>query len=136
MEHLWLWLVDLIMPSLLLAAGVAFRRRAPRCPSREHGYRTARSLSGPRAWRYAQSCFAGLCVRFGEALLALVSADRLRAAVWDLSSPVGLSYLNNSLCALLCLSIVPLVELSLAGRFDDKPPAADGDGHRELSRAA
>ena len=136
-EHLWFWLIDLIIPGLLLATGAAWRRFAPRRIDPRRGYRTARSTANGVAWRYAQRYFSALCLRFGTTLLLLVSADRLINLLAGLMPPARLAYLNTAVGLGLFLSIVPLVELALAGRFDGRVDGGDTRaGARPLRPAA
>ena len=135
-EHLWFWLIDLIIPGLLFATGAVWRRFAPRRIDPRRGYRTARSVSSGAAWRYAQRYFSLLCLRFGATLFLLVSADRLINVLAGLMPPARLAYLNAAIGLGLFVSIVPLVELALAGRFDRRAGGDTGAGSRPLRPAA
>ena len=117
-QQLLFWTIDLLLPAALLAVGMFWRGAVPRCPSDHRGYRTPRSMQSSRAWRYAQRCFAELCVRSGGALALLVTADRGINLITRLMPAARLSHLNAVAALVLALSIVPLVELSLARRTD------------------
>lgn len=117
-QQMLFWMIDLLIPIGMTAAGMAWRGIVPRRPCPRRGYCTPRSMRSSRAWRFAQRCFSELCVRFGFALILLVSADRAINFAARLMPAARLSYLNCAVAVCLFLSIVPLVELSLAGRFD------------------
>lgn len=122
LQQMMFWMIDLLIPGAMAAVGMAWRGIVPRRPCAGRGYCTPRSMRGGTAWRFAQRCFSELCVRFGFALILLVSADRAINLVTRLMPAARLSYLNAGIEIFLFLSIVPLVELSLIGRFERETP--------------
>ncbi len=116
-QQMVFWMIDLLIPGGMAAIGMAWRGLVPRRPCPGRGYCTPRSMRGGTAWRFAQRCFSELCVRFGFALILLVSADRAINLATHLMPAARLSYLNTGIAIFLFLSIVPLVELNLIGRF-------------------
>ena len=122
-QQMMFWMIDLLIPSGMVAEGMAWRGIVPRRPCAGRGYCTPRSMRSSRAWRYAQRCFSDLCVRFGSALILLVSADRAINMMAQLMPSDRLSYLNAGVAVFLFLSIVPLVELNLSSRFGKEQPS-------------
>ena len=120
--QLLFWLIDLLFPAGLLVVGSLWRGMVPRRPCIGRGYCTPRSMRNSRSWRYAQRCFGEFCLRFGGALMILVSADRTINLLTGLMPAARLSYLNAAAALGLSLSIVPLVELALARRSDLAQP--------------
>ena len=114
--QLLFWMIDLLFPAGLLVVGSLWRGMVPRRPCIGRGMRNSRS------WRYAQRCFGEFCLRFGGALMILVSADRTINLLTGLMPAARLSYLNAAAALGLSLSIVPLVELALARRSDLAQP--------------
>lgn len=121
-EQLLFWMIDLLFPAGLLAVGSLWRGMVPRRPCAGRGYCTPRSMRNSRTWRYAQRCFYEFCLRFGGALILLVTVDRTINLATRLMPAARLSYLNIAAALGLFLSIVPLVELSLARRSDLAQP--------------
>ena len=123
-QQLLFWMIDLLFPAGMLAVGSLWRGAVPRRPCAHRGYCTPRSMRNSRSWRYAQRCFYELCLRLGGALAILVTADRAINLAARLMPAARLSYLNAAAALGIALSIVPLVELSLARRTDlEEQPA-------------
>lgn len=69
----WLWflLAALLLPLLMIAIGLLFRKHAPQRINPIYGYRTKRSMRSGESWRFAQSYCGRLWLFCGMSLVPL-----------------------------------------------------------------
>lgn len=71
---MWFWIMmficNLLMPVLMLAAGYMMDRHTPKKINGIYGYRTARSMKNMETWNYAHHYFGKLWMRCGALTLA------------------------------------------------------------------
>ncbi|NLB51089.1 MAG: SdpI family protein [Clostridiaceae bacterium] len=114
------FLATLLIPAIMLATGLIFRRWAPRSINYLIGYRTRRSTINDDTWIFANRTMGMIWIRWG--LLMLIPSLILMLIL--LNQPIELFnrvslILTAIQLVLMILSIVP-VERALKANFDEK----------------
>lgn len=109
------WVIDLIIPALLVCAGIFYRKYAPREINSLHGYRSQRSLRSQASWRYAQHYAAKVWFGLGIGLIGIISFNR---SVLSINTAL-LSVIHIILGIVVGLGAVFIVEERLKKTFED-----------------
>lgn len=112
------FIFDIIIPLVMLTAGVLMVKKPPRSINALVGYRTERSRKSKQAWDFAQKYFGTLFLKTGVAVFALTLVASLAVLkssekVWSIECII--------LIALQTISVfVPIVmtEKKLKNKFD------------------
>ena len=108
------WVVDLIIPVMLVILSFGFRNVQAGPVDNWVGYRTRRSRSSPEAWAFAQNEMGKWLLRMGIIGIAVTVADKLLIP-WE---PFILSMVNMGIQVLLIIAIIPIIENKLKSKFN------------------
>ncbi len=112
--NVFYWIVDLLIPSMMIVIGLIFRKWIPKNINYLIGYRTKRSMSSQDAWVYANHRFAALWLKMGCWLLTLVVLSKLLFSF----NPDTLSISMAALGIAAMLITIPIVERELKQKFE------------------
>ena len=120
---IYMFLMELLIPALMIGFGTYFVRSAPKKINNLFGYRTAMSMKNEDTWKFAHHHCGKIWRAVGWAMLA-VSAPAMLLVWRESSDAVGTfgSVLMLIQAAVLLLSIIP-TEAALRKTFD-------ADGYR------
>ncbi|UWD47374.1 SdpI family protein [Clostridioides difficile] len=71
------WIIDMIIPSIIILMGFLYKYRAPKDINKFHGYRTNQSMKSQKAWEYAHSYGANIWIIIGVFLAIIVSLNKI-----------------------------------------------------------
>ncbi|MGX9756950.1 SdpI family protein [Clostridioides difficile] len=71
------WIIDMIIPSIIILIGFLYKYRAPKDINKFHGYRTNQSMKSQEAWEYAHSYGANIWIIIGVFLAIIVSLNKI-----------------------------------------------------------
>lgn len=58
------WIIDMIIPAVIILMGFLYKYRAPKDINKFHGYRTTQSMKSQEAWDYAHSYGANIWIYY------------------------------------------------------------------------
>lgn len=112
--NLFFWIVDLIIPVVMVIIGMVFSNRPPRKINEISGYRTRNSMLSENTWIYANKRCGILYFKEGFILLLVIIISKLFI-------PIPKEYLSiiHVLLGVIALVIpIPFVENELRTKFD------------------
>ncbi|KAF0193995.1 MAG: hypothetical protein FD169_2095 [Bacillota bacterium] len=107
------WIVDLLIPIMMIVLGFLLRTYPPKSINGIVGYRTARSMKSQPAWDYAQRRIGDVWIKFSPWLLVAIILSKMLVPL-D-AETLSLIHMGVSLFALILG--IPLVEKELKDRF-------------------
>ena len=122
---IWMFIVAILCPTLMIVAGLYFRKTAPKKINHFFGYRTERSMKNKDTWEFAHKYLGKLWLILGLTLIvpSVVSMFFVIGKSQELISVISLIICVVGLVALIA-SIIP-TEKALKKTFDK-------DGNRVL----
>ena len=108
----------LLIPAIMLIAGLRFMKRAPKKINRVFGYRTALSMKNQDTWQFAHAVAGKFWFRWGwiALILAVVPMLFVLGKPEDTVAVVGLLVLFLLLIPLV--AVIPYTEKALRNTFD------------------
>lgn len=108
----------LLIPVIMLIAGLRFMKRAPKKINRVFGYRTALSMKNQDTWQFAHAVAGKFWFRWGwiALILAVVPMLFVLGKPEDTVAVVGLLVLFLLLIPLV--AVIPYTEKALRNTFD------------------
>jgi uncharacterized membrane protein len=106
---LFFWIVDLLIPLVIIVLGWVFLRYPPKKINGFYGYRTRRSMSSQASWDRAHRLCGKAWVRIGSLLLLLITISKL----WIPAPPEALSLVHMLVTIAAIVSPIPWVERQL-----------------------
>ncbi|MCA9765518.1 MAG: SdpI family protein [Carnobacterium sp.] len=103
------WLVDLILPIIMIIFGYLFSKKQPKNINYFVGYRTKRSMTSKENWIYANRRFGQIWFKLGWIAFILVLLVRLFIPV----EHETLTLINLCLALILILASIYVVEKEL-----------------------
>jgi len=122
-----MFLMDLLIPLLMIIYGYVYSQRAPKKINYFSGYRTRRSMQNKETWDFAHRYFGRLSLVFGLVLMPLTIIAALTFRNTDVET-VGImgTLLMTGQIVFLIILIIP-TEIALKKNFDK-------DGNRRTDR--
>lgn len=122
-----MFLMDLLIPLLMIIYGYVYSQRAPKKINYFSGYRTRRSMQNKETWDFAHRYFGRLSLVFGLVLMPLTIIAALTFRNKDVET-VGImgTLLMTGQIVFLIILIIP-TEIALKKNFDK-------DGNRRTDR--
>lgn len=122
-----MFLMDLLIPLLMIIYGYVYSQRAPKKINYFSGYRTRRSMQNKETWDFAHRYFGRLSLVFGLVLMPLTIIAALTFRNTDVET-VGImgTLLMTGQIVFLIILIIP-TEIALKKKFDK-------DGNRRTGR--
>lgn len=122
-----MFLMDLLIPLLMIIYGYVYSQRAPKKINYFSGYRTRRSMQNKETWDFAHRYFGRLSLVFGLVLMPLTIIAALTFRNTDVET-VGImgTLLMTGQIVFLIILIIP-TEIALKKKFDK-------DGNRRTDR--
>lgn len=122
---IWMFIVAILCPTLMIVAGLYFRKTAPKKINHFFGYRTERSMKNKDTWEFAHKYIGNLWLILGLTLIvpSVVPMFFVIGKSQELISVISLIICVVGLVALIA-SIIP-TEKALKKTFDK-------DGNRVL----
>ncbi|MDB0441182.1 SdpI family protein [Clostridioides difficile] len=71
------WIIDMIIPAVIILMGFLYKYRAPKDINKFHGYRTNQSMKSQEAWDYAHSYGANIWIIIGMFLVIIISLNKI-----------------------------------------------------------
>lgn len=122
-----MFLMDLLIPLLMIIYGYVYSQRAPKKINYFSGYRTRRSMQNKETWDFAHRYFGRLSLVFGLVLMPLTIIAALTFRNTDVET-VGImgTLLMTGQIVFFIILIIP-AEIALKKNFDK-------DGNRRTDR--
>lgn len=122
-----MFLMDLLIPLLMIIYGYVYSQRAPKKINYFSGYRTRRSMQNKETWDFAHRYFGRLSLVFGLVLMPLTIIAALTFRNTDVET-VGImgTLLMTGQIVFLIILIIP-TEIALKKNYDK-------DGNRRTDR--
>ena len=122
-----MFLMDLLIPLLMIIYGYVYSQRAPKKINYFSGYRTRRSMQNKETWDFAHRYFGRLSLVFGLVLmpLTIIAALTFRNTDVETVGIMGTLLMTGQIVFLIILII--LTEIALKKNFDK-------DGNRRTDR--
>jgi len=122
-----MFLMDLLIPLLMIIYGYVYSQRAPKKINYFSGYRTRRSMQNKETWDFAHRYFGRLSLVFGLVLMPLTIIAALTFRNTDVET-VGImgTLLMTGQIVFFIILIIP-TEIALKKNFDK-------DGNRRTDR--
>ena len=122
-----MFLMDLLIPLLMIIYGYVYSQRAPKKINYISGYRTRRSMQNKETWDFAHRYFGRLSLVFGLVLMPLTIIAALTFRNTDVET-VGImgTLLMTGQIVFFIILIIP-TEIALKKNFDK-------DGNRRTDR--
>ena len=122
-----MFLMDLLIPLLMIIYGYVYSQRAPKKINYFSGYRTRRSMQNKETWNFAHRYFGRLSLVFGLVLMPLTIIAALTFRNTDVET-VGImgTLLMTGQIVFFIILIIP-TEIALKKNFDK-------DGNRRTDR--
>lgn len=122
-----MFLMDLLIPLLMIIYGYVYSQRAPKKINYFSGYRTRRSMQNKETWDFAHRYFGRLSLVFGLVLmpLTIIAAPTFRNTDVETVGIMGTLLMTGQIVFLIIL-IIP-TEIALKKNFDK-------DGNRRTDR--
>lgn len=114
--EIFFWIVDLLIPVIMIFQGVLFINRPPRKINPIYGYRTRRSMLSQKTWDYANYRMAVLWLKWGIVLFVLIIISKLFMPI----AQEDLSLIHAGIGLVTLFLAIPIVEKELKEKFDDK----------------
>lgn len=71
------WIIDMIIPAVIILMGFLYKYRAPKDINKFHGYRTTQSMKSQEAWDYEHSYGANIWIIIGMFLVIIISLNKI-----------------------------------------------------------
>ncbi len=110
---LFFWIVDLLIPTMMMIIGALFKFLPPKKINMLYGYRTSRSMASQEAWDYAHPLCGKIWMMLGAGLVVFIIADKLVLPV----KPEFLSLANAGISMLCLILPIPFIEKKLKEKF-------------------
>lgn len=103
------WIVDLLIPLMMIGVGLLFKNNSPKKINWVYGYRTSRSMASQEAWDYANKRFAEIWLKWGKILLIITILSRLFLSIDDET----LTLIHTGIGMIFLIGTIPIVEKEL-----------------------
>lgn len=110
---LFFWIVDLLIPVLMIVIGIVYKKHAPKKINHLHGYRTKESMKSQEAWDFAQNHFSKIWLVTGLLLGVSVVISKLLSPI----APEYLSLIHAGTGIIALIIPIPFIEAKLKKRF-------------------
>lgn len=111
--EVFFWIVDLLIPIMMIVVGYLFKKNPPTTVNWIYGYRTKRSMASKEAWIFAQCYFGELWFKIGLGLAVVIIFDKLLIPI----APENLSLINVVINLIGLMVPIPLVEKAMKNKF-------------------
>lgn len=111
--EVFFWIVDLLIPIMMIVVGYLFKKNPPTTVNWIYGYRTKRSMASKEAWIFAQRYFGELWFKIGLGLAVVIIFDKLLIPI----APENLSLINVVINLIGLMVPIPLVEKAMKNKF-------------------
>ena len=123
--EIFLWIMDLLIPIIMIIMGVYFEKKPPKAINDFAGYRTSRSKLSEKTWIYANKRCGLLYHKIGLILLVVtVITNSLITIVFGKVLTLDEKGIFTMIYALVgmvgCIIPLPIVESELRKKFDNK----------------
>ena len=123
--EIFLWIMDLLIPIMMIIIGVYFGKKPPKVINDFAGYRTSRSKLSEKTWIYANKRCGLLYLKIGLILLVLIVitnslVEIVFGKVFTLDEKGIFTLIYTLVGTVGCIIPLPIVESELRKKFDDK----------------
>ncbi|MCC0659015.1 SdpI family protein [Clostridioides sp. ZZV14-6154] len=110
------WIIDMIIPAIIILIGFLYKYRAPKDINKFHGYRTNQSMKSQEAWDYAHNCGANIWIIIGLFLVIVVCLNKIFIKI----RPEYLSLINLLISIIGMIIPIPVIDSKIKKKFIDK----------------
>ncbi len=111
-----LWILDLLIPVVILIMGLVFKYKSPRKINMIYGYRTQRSMASQEAWDAAHRMGGQVWISVGAVMVGITVIVKLLSPI-DEPPAVTMSLMGASMIAIFVPLII--IERRLKEMFDE-----------------
>lgn len=112
---IFFWIVDLLIPAVMITFGLICKFRPPKNINSLYGYRTARSMKSQKTWDYAHARIGVLWQYIGIALFVIIIISKLFTPI----EKEYLSLIHTGIGVIALIIGIPFIEKELGARFDE-----------------
>lgn len=110
------WIIDMIIPAIIILMGFLYKYRAPKDINKFHGYRTNQSMKSQEAWDYAHSYGANIWIIIGVFLAIIVCLNKIFIKI----RPEYLSLINILISIAGMVIPIPIIDSKIKKKFINK----------------
>lgn len=110
------WIIDMIVPIMIILIGISYKYRAPKDINKFHGYRTKESMKSEEAWDYAHSYGANIWIITGIILAIVIFFNKMFIEI----SPEYLSLINIIISLIGMVIPVPIIDNKMKKKFKSR----------------